>query len=504
MSLPKGWAAANLGDVADFIMGQAPPGADCNTEGVGTPFVKAGEFGPERPLIREWTTRPLKFAKGEDLLICVVGATAGKLNRGADCAIGRSVAAIRPTEATSADFLYPRMKSEVARLRSGSTGTAQGVISREMLGEVAIALPPAAEQRRIVAKLDALLARLARARAELERVPILVRRMKQQVLMVCFEEAGPNKSDLGIHLLGIESGKNMRCEERPPRDGELGVVKVSAVTWGHFDSQQSKTLPSDYNPPEKARIRAGDLLISRANTLELVGAVVLVDSEPRGLFLSDKILRLVVEDDAKKWILWFLRSSFGRRQIENLATGNQLSMRNISQDALRRIQLPFPSAEIRRQLIEKVESAFARADRLEAEAARARLLLDRLEAAILTRAFKGELVPQDLNDEPANVLLERIKASRSPKVQFQPKRGRKASLPKAPREKAVMTKSRQDEDVKNKPYLANIIRQAGGSSKVEDLFKEANLPVTDFYKQLAWEVDRGHIRDQNNQTLQAA
>jgi type I restriction enzyme S subunit len=296
----------------------------------------------------------------------------------------------------------------------------------------------------------------------------------------------------------------MRCEERPPRDGELWVVKVSAVTWGRFDPRKSKTLPPDYNPPENARIHAGDLLISRANTLELVGAVVLVDSEPKGLFLSDKILRLVVEEDVKRWVLWFLRSTFGRSQIENLATGNQLSMRNISQDALRRIRFPFPPAEIRRQLIERVESAFTRADRLEAEAARALALLDRLETAILTKAFKGELVPQDPNDEPASVLLERTKAARSQQAQSQPKRGRKAPVPKAPREKAVMTKSRQDEDVKNKPYLANIIREVGGSSEVEDLFKKADLPVTDFYKQLAWEVDQGHIHDQNNQTLRVA
>jgi type I restriction enzyme S subunit len=171
---------------------------------------------------------------------------------------------------------------------------------------------------------------------------------------------------------------------------------------------------------------------------------------------------------------------------------------------LRRIRFPFPPAEIRRQLIERVESAFARVDRLEAEAARARTLLDRLEAAILTKAFKGELVPQDPNDEPASVLFERIRAARSQEAQSKPKRGRKASVPKAPREKAVMTKSRQDEDVKNRPYLANIIREAGGSSKVEDLFSKADLPVTDFYKQLAWEVDQGHIRDQNNQILQAA
>jgi type I restriction enzyme S subunit len=319
------------------------------------------------------------------------------------------------------------MKSEIARLRRGSTGTAQGVISRETLGEVAIALPPPAEQRRIIAKLEILTARLASARAELTRIPVLVKKMKSEALKICFEDSGHPQSDLGSLLRGIESGKNMRCEERPPREDELGVVKVSAVTWGRFDPCESKTLPPDYTPPEKARIRTGDLLISRANTLELVGAVVLVDHEPKGLFLSDKILRLVLDEDSKKWILWYLRSPYGRKQIQDLATGNQFSMRNISQDALRRIRLPFPSAEIRRRLIDKVEAIFSSADRLEAESTRGHTLLDRLESAILAKAFKGELVPQDPNDEPSSVLLERILAQRSsaPKAEHKPKSRRR-------------------------------------------------------------------------------
>lgn len=89
--------SVKLGDVAEFVMGQAPPGAECNTNGVGTIFVKTGEFGEVFPVVREWTTKPLKFAKHGDVLICVVGATVGKLNLAIDCAIGRSVAAIRPS-----------------------------------------------------------------------------------------------------------------------------------------------------------------------------------------------------------------------------------------------------------------------------------------------------------------------------------------------------------------------------------------------------------------------
>jgi type I restriction enzyme S subunit len=102
-------------------------------------------------------------------------------------------------------------------------------------------------------------------------------------------------------------------------------------------------------------------------------------------------------------------------------------MRNIGQDALRRIRLPFPSTEIRRHLVDKVEAAFSRADRLEADATRGRALLDRLESAILAKAFKGELMPQHPNDEPASVLLDRIRAERtSPtKAKQKPRRDRR-------------------------------------------------------------------------------
>lgn len=151
--LPTGWVCRKLGELAGFEMGQAPPGSTSNFDGVGTPFVKAGEFGQQRPLIREWTTQPLKFAKREDVLICVVGATAGKMNLGADCAIGRSVAAIRPHDAALQKTIFYQLLARVDQLRTASTGTAQGVISKAMLAAIGVLVPPPREQRRIVDKL---------------------------------------------------------------------------------------------------------------------------------------------------------------------------------------------------------------------------------------------------------------------------------------------------------------------------------------------------------------
>jgi type I restriction enzyme S subunit len=144
-----------LGEVTSTIMGQAPPGKECNKKGVGTIFVKAGEFSDRYPVVREWTTRPLKFAAMGDVLVCVVGATAGKINLGIDCAIGRSVAAVRPKSGLlDTNYLYHFLVTETMCLRNKSQGLAQGVITREMLAQLSLPLPPVVDQKRIAAILD--------------------------------------------------------------------------------------------------------------------------------------------------------------------------------------------------------------------------------------------------------------------------------------------------------------------------------------------------------------
>lgn len=171
-----------LGEVADFEMGQAPPGTECNVDGVGTVFVKAGEFSTPYPLEREWTTKPLKFGKQGDVFICVVGATAGKLNLGIDCAIGRSVAAIRPKPPLDTKFLYYQLLPSVLKLRAASAGSAQGVISKKQLSEIQISLPPISEQAQIVAVIEKQFSRLDEAVANLKRVKANLKRYEKSAI----------------------------------------------------------------------------------------------------------------------------------------------------------------------------------------------------------------------------------------------------------------------------------------------------------------------------------
>ncbi len=97
-------------------------------------------------------------------------------------------------------------------------------------------------------------------------------------------------------------------------------------------------------------------------------------------------------------------------------------MVNLNQSILLRQQIPLPALDDQREAVERIERAFTWIDRLAAETTSARALVDRLDQAVLAKAFRGELVPQDPADEPASVLLDRIRAERA--AAPKPKRGR--------------------------------------------------------------------------------
>ena len=181
------WSDTTLGDLADFEMGQAPPGNECNKEGNGTVFVKAGEFADLYPVEVEWTTKPLKYGRKGDVFICVVGATAGKLNLGIDCAIGRSVAAIRPRDGVDTKFIYYQLMPWVLKLRAASSGSAQGVISKAQLKEVPFKIAPLNQQKHIVAEIEKQFSRLDEAVANLKRVRANLKRYKAAVLKAAVE-----------------------------------------------------------------------------------------------------------------------------------------------------------------------------------------------------------------------------------------------------------------------------------------------------------------------------
>lgn len=227
-------------------------------------------------------------------------------------------------------------------------------------------------------------------------------------------------------LADIETGKSFKCDERPPAHDEIGVVKVSAVSWGEYDEQESKTCTDESRVNIDLLVKTGDFLFSRANTVELVGACVIAKSVNLNVMLSDKILRLVfVDDEIKPWLLYLLRSKLGRKQIEFLATGNQESMKNIGQERIRSIAIPIAPKNEMSEAMALVEQASDSAN--QQTLANDRLLKQSAAQRqnILKAAFSGQLVAQDPSDEPASELLARIRAERAAQQAVKKPRGLK-------------------------------------------------------------------------------
>jgi type I restriction enzyme S subunit len=222
---------------------------------------------------------------------------------------------------------------------------------------------------------------------------------------------------LGELIETIEAGSSFRCRETPPEEGEMGVAKVSAVSWGRYDEQESKTCLDPSRINEDLLIRKGDFLISRANTVELVGACVIAEQVSKQVMLSDKTLRIVFKDPSlKHWVLHFLRSRAGRRQIEALCTGNQESMRNISQRSLRMIELPLAPPEQRQEILSFIDQQLSRADATTTTLQAIQAKLKQARASILKAAVEGRLVETEAElarqsgryYEEAEELFERV------------------------------------------------------------------------------------------------
>ena len=199
--------------------------------------------------------------------------------------------------------------------------------------------------------------------------------------------------ELGNVISGFETGRNLKAASSPAQAGEYGVLKISAVTWGRFQPGENKALLHGDAPISHELVRAGDLLMSRANTTELVGAPVLVARDFPQLMLPDKILRLLYDERVieRRFLLHALRTVTARAYIEKNATGTSDSMRNLSQPKLRGIPLALAPLPEQRRIADKLDALLARVDACREHLGRVPGILKRFRQSVLAAATCGEL-----------------------------------------------------------------------------------------------------------------
>jgi len=250
-------------------------------------------------------------------------------------------------------------------------------------------LPSVEEQRRIAAILDHADALRVKRREVLARLDELT----QSIFIDMFGDPVANErnwpaGNVGDFVDRFEGGKNI-VGSGDSVDG-YRVLKVSAVTSLSYRESESKPLPEGYVPPSNHMVQRGDLLFSRANTSELVGATALVTETDGRTALPDKLWRFKWKNEATAVpgyvAALFQRPSF-RRRVSDRATGSSGSMKNISQGKVLSIPLGIPPVELQ----VKFESLRVEVDSMKSGHRTALAELDALFSSLQSRAFRGEL-----------------------------------------------------------------------------------------------------------------
>lgn len=454
--LPKGWLNTPLPEIAGITMGQSPDSSDCNDIGIGMPFFQGkAEFQKLYPEVRKYCTKPKKIAKKDDVLLSV-RAPVGPTNLAeSECVIGRGLAAINSHELAHKYLLYYFRYIEPWLSEQG-TGSTFKAIGGQFLKELSVKLAPQAEQTRIVEKLDEVLAQVDTIKARLDGIPAILKRFRQSVLAAAVsgrltEEWRKNSSNIEVDLVSLNKDKNKLIENKLIKNDlsfeyaermydapdSWAILKLKSVAKKITDGEHKTPIRQqsgrylisarnvrdgyislenvdyvDESEYQKLRQRCdpnkGDILISCSGS---VGRVSLVDADDKYVMVrSAALVKLLDEYMLNYFLVYALQSPQLQKRIDESSKSTAQS--NLFLGPIKELEVPLPPIEEQREIVRLVDQYFAFADTIEAQVKKAQTRVDNLTQSILAKAFRGELVAQDPDDEPAEKLLERIAQAR--------------------------------------------------------------------------------------------
>jgi type I restriction enzyme S subunit len=265
-------------------------------------------------------------------------------------------------------------------------------------------------------------------------------------------------------IYSSDSGWSPKCNPTPREKGEWGVLKVSAVTWGKFKSEENKALPLNLKARPEHEVKPFDFMLSRANTAELVAKSVIAPVDvPEKLMMSDKIIRLnFIDDDLKPWVNLVNNSKISRKYYKHNATGTSDSMRNVSRKVIHELAVPLPPKSEQEKILEKLKYLDLYCDRLEKQFTKANKIAKNLAQAAIASITGTEIKEDQKMKVPKTELVSKLKLKVSP-------------------------------NNKDQAPLSAILAKHNGELSSKALWNYSDMDIDKFYQQLKIEMARDWI-----------
>lgn len=285
-------------------------------------------------------------------------------------------------------------------------------------------VPPLAEQERIVAKIEELFAGIDAGVENLKSVKNQIALYRQSVLKSAFDGTLYKTTEWNIDVLKNLCSVISDGDHQPPPKAKNGIpfIMISNINKNIINFEYTNFVSENYytSLSEKRKPKWGDVLYSVVGSY---GIPVLIDFQKEFCFQRHiALLRPNTNKIFSKFLFYMLRSRNVYNQATDCSTGT--AQKTVPLSGLREIHIPVPTLAEQERIVTEIESRFERADALETAVDRALNDAEKLKQAVLKKAFSGELVPQNPDDEPASVLLDRIRAERAAEQRANPKKGK--------------------------------------------------------------------------------
>lgn len=267
------------------------------------------------------------------------------------------------------DFTFQLFLSKdfISKLEKYFIGAAQKNISSSQVESVEVLLPPVKEQQKIAEILGVVDEDIAKTQEVIEATEKLKRGLMQQLFTRGIGHTKFKETKIGqipqnwevhkleIYIKSLDAGVSVNSRDVQKADGEIGILKTSAVTFGVFDPNQHKTVVSEEVPRVAVPVKAHRLIVSRMNTRDLVGANAYTSKSFSDLFLPDRLWQVEPKDErniSMHWLSYIFNLQWKNGIFASMATGTSASMKNLSKGSILNMELAFPRVEEQKEIAE--------------------------------------------------------------------------------------------------------------------------------------------------------